>query len=885
MSETVISLKEISKDDLDTAGGKGANLGEMINTGFPVPKGFCITTKAFDDFFNMSNLYVEIHSLLKEIDYQDTAQLEKQCEIIRDKIKSKKLPNDIYQKIKTFLSEYSDSQSFAVRSSATAEDLPDNSFAGQQDTYLNVIGFDEICNSVISCFASLYNARAVSYRIKNSFEHAKIRLAVIVQEQIFSDFSGVMFTVDPISENRNILSINACFGLGESLVSGLVNADLYKLNKNTNLIIEKDIQKKELLIKSTKQGVIKETVAQDLQLSQVIDDNQILDLAELGKKIESHYQMPQDIEWAIYKNKLYITQSRPITTLYPLPKNFVENNSELKIYLSINHLQVMTETISPLGKDIFSNLLPFFTKEKDRKMLHIGGRIYAELNDVLHNNLTRKILSNFLKVADQQMALGFDRILKDEKFNFIYRKSIPLSDFKFLRKNILKPNNLITVIGNILNPEKQVAKKYLDYIEEKNSLIKVQLNKNTTSKQKFKFIKNSTPNIFKWVIPYAIKMVTGAISFAILQVLLKNKIDKQYFNQFSSGSEENVTTKMNLELGDIADIIKKNEYLYNYFIKTPAQDIFISLENIPEAKEFNFAFKDFIQKYGMRGQGEIDIAKERWKENPMMLIQIILGNLSDKEIGKHRIHFKNQQHLSQEAENIILEQSKKGIFGFIIYPLVKKLCIATREYMSIREHHKFFIVKILSIYKQGILEIATYLKEKKLISQESDIFYLYFDEIDQCLDNKNIDVKSLIEQRKKDFERYAHLNPPRILTSEGEKIIGKKDKSQNKNELSGNAVSSGIVEGIARVIFDPQKEVLKSGEILVTRFTDPAWTPLFIHAKALITEVGGLMTHGSVIAREYGIPAVVGVENATSIIKTGQKLRVDGDSGIIEIIG
>ena len=195
------------------------------------------------------------------------------------------------KKIKEFLNGYNDNQSFAIRSSATAEDLPDNSFAGQQDTYLNISGFNEIVNSVISCFASLFTARAVSYRIKNNFDHKIVKLSVIIQEQIFSEFSGVMFTVDPISENRNLLTVNACYGLGESLVSGLVNADLYKFDKVKNIITEKDIQKKELMIINTDYGVIKEKVADNLKKSQVINDSQILALAELGKKIENHYRV------------------------------------------------------------------------------------------------------------------------------------------------------------------------------------------------------------------------------------------------------------------------------------------------------------------------------------------------------------------------------------------------------------------------------------------------------------------------------------------------------------------------------------------------------------------------------------------------------------------
>lgn len=884
MNENIVLLKDVRQSDINKVGGKGANLGEMIHAGFPVPDGFCITTDAFDFYFTENNFYKDIDQILNKIDVQNTSDLETQCEIIRNKIKSKKLPIQISNQIKQILDNYNPDQSFAVRSSATAEDLPDNSFAGQQDSYLNIKGFENICDSIISCFASLFNARAVSYRIKNQFSSTKIKLAVIIQEQIHSDYSGVLFTVDPISENRNVLTINACFGLGESFVSGLVNADMYQFNKKTHQIIQKDIQNKEIMIKSTDHGVIKEKINSDISNSQVLSDMQIADLSHLAIKIENHYQKPQDIEWAIYNKKIYITQSRPITTLYPLSPTYSINDDKPKIYFSINHLQVMTEPISPLGKDIFAGILPFYTNNKDKKILHIGGRIYADINDALSNNITRKIVSNLFKVADQNMGNTIKQILKNDKYSFLLNAEKPFSEFTFLRKKIIRPKNIIKILNNIFYPDKNISEDYLSYIEEKTALIKLQLKRSGNSKQKLYKIQSIMNNMFNMIIPFAFKMFTGFFGLFLLTVLLKNKVDKQYFNQLASGSEGNIITEMNLELGDIADLIKKDNDLYDFFINNSAEYIYEKLEKLPDSKEFNKAFKKFLYKYGMRGQAEIDIARQRWKDNPIMLIQMIIGNLYDKEIGKHNTHFKNQQEISKQAEVVILNASKKGLSGFILYPLVKKIISLIRNYISIREHHKFFLVNIITTFRNSFLEIGDDLVSKNLIVNKEDIFYLYIDQIKNCIE-KNTDVKQLIKNRKIEFEKYKNYNPPRIITSEGEKIVAKNNKFTDEKTLVGISVSSGITEGVAKVIFDPQKEVLNSGEILVTRFTDPAWTPLFIHAKALVMEVGGLMTHGSVVAREYGIPAVVSVDNATDFIKTGQKIRVDGDSGIVEIIG
>ncbi len=383
MNSYVLSFKEIKSNNLSKVGGKGLNLGELSKiAGIEVPDGFCVTTDAYKKVMDKND---ELHDLIDKLSKTkatERGQIVTLSESIRNIIEHFKMPQDVEEEITRELSKYENNQGFAIRSSATAEDLPHASFAGQQDTYLNIIGKKDILNHIVRCWASLFTDRAVTYRIQNGFDHRKVLLSVVIQKMILSEASGIMFTADPMTSDRKTLSIDAGFGLGEALVSGLVNPDIYKIRDGK--ITGKTLGTQQFQLKPDQNGGVKEIqLGKEMKPNTVLSDSQILTLALAGKKIEAHFGAPQDIEWCQVNNKFYIVQSRSITTLFPLPE--VTSAKEPRVYMSIGHTQMMTDTIKPLG-------MSFFEMLTDSVMEKIGGRIYADITHDLSSAMGKNRL-------------------------------------------------------------------------------------------------------------------------------------------------------------------------------------------------------------------------------------------------------------------------------------------------------------------------------------------------------------------------------------------------------------------------------------------------------------------------------------------------------------
>ena len=345
MSAYVMHFNEVDRTNLPEVGGKGANLGEMSKAGFPVPSGFCITTSAYRDFIAASNEIERFLDLLDQLKPNQQDEISKLGKLIRGHLLTIPIPQTIESSILDAWKIIGEEKAYAVRSSATAEDLPTASFAGQQDTYLNVKGADQLLQAVRKCWSSLFTDRAIIYRIKNGFSHRSVYLSIVVQQMIFPEVSGLMFTVDPVTGHRNTISIDASFGLGEALVSGIVSADSYQVREGQ--IVKKQIaEKKKAVYPVTEGGTVTRELAPELQNKQALSDDKILELAQFGQRIEKHYCSEQDIEWCLADDRFYILQSRPITTLYPIPKTY---RNGLHVFLSIAHLQMMTDAMKPMG--------------------------------------------------------------------------------------------------------------------------------------------------------------------------------------------------------------------------------------------------------------------------------------------------------------------------------------------------------------------------------------------------------------------------------------------------------------------------------------------------------------------------------------------------------
>ncbi|MFC4801872.1 phosphoenolpyruvate synthase [Neobacillus sp. GCM10023253] len=866
MSSLVLEFQEVDKTQHLLVGGKGLNLGELSKIeGLQVPEGFCVTTVAYKKAIDQNEKFQALLDQLTRLKVEDLKQIGEISRKIRQILMQVEIPSDVACAVTHYLSQFGEEHAYAVRSSATAEDLPHASFAGQQDTYLNIIGKEAILQHISKCWASLFTDRAVIYRMQNGFDHKQVNISVIVQRMVFPQASGILFTADPISSNRKLLSIDASFGLGEALVSGLVSADCYKVQEEE--IVDKMIATKKLAIYGRKEGGTKtQPIGPEQQKTQTLTDQQILQLAHIGRQIEAYFGCPQDIEWCLMDDTFYIVQSRPITTLFPIPE---VNDQENHVYVSVGHQQMMTDPIKPLG-------LSFFLLTTPAPMRKAGGRLFVDVTQQLASPVSRNMLLN---------AMGqHDPLMKDALMNIIERGDfiVSLPDDKKEPSPSRGNTDMLAQIENNPSIVSDLIKRSQTSIEELKQNIQTK-----SGLDLFDFILEDIQELKKILFDPQSSAVFMAAMNASLWVNEKMNEwlgEKNAADTLSQSVPNNITSEMGLALLDVADVIRPYPVIIDYLQHVKNDHFLDELVKFDGGQEARDAFFAFLNKYGMRCAGEIDMTRTRWGEKPTTLVPMILGNIKNFEpnAGKHKFEQGRQQALKKEQE--LLDRLKQLPDGEQKAKETKRMIDLIRNFIGYREYPKYGMINRYFVYKQALLKEAEQLVKAGVIQEKEDIYYLTFEELLDAVNTNKLDYQ-IITKRKDEYKLYEKLTPPRVITSDGEIATGKYKRENLPTEaILGLPVSSGVIEGRARVILNMEDADLEDGDILVTTFTDPSWTPLFVSIKGLVTEVGGLMTHGAVIAREYGLPAVVGVENATKLIKDGQRIRVHGTEGYIEIL-
>jgi len=873
MGVYILALPDIKKEMLAEAGGKGVNLAELSRLdGVEVPEGFCVTTSAYKEAIAGNSRLNELLAQISVLKAEDRELIKENSSQIRRVIGQAELPEDAATQVLQALSIYGADAAYAVRSSATAEDLPGASFAGQQDTYLNIKGASEILRHIVKCWASLFTERAVTYRIQNGFDPRKVSLAVIIQKMAEPTASGIMFTADPLTSDRKTLSIDAGFGLGEALVSGLIDPDIYKVRDGRIVGKRIGIQQIEILAVPDG-GTARQAVEAKRQRGQTLSDGQILQLAALGRRIEAHFGCPQDIEWCCSDDRFQIVQSRPITTLSPLPQS--ADPKKPRVFISIGHLQMMTDAIKPLGISFFEPLAGFALDKA-------GGRVFADVTHDLASIIGRKRLVLATGKQDPLMQSALKQLLEDKTF----LASLPHGK-RNLQGGVFTLASIIETIKITRRNDPSIIPQMLAGFEKEVAEVDRQLAK-LSGEQIFEFITQDRKKLL--AMAYDPRML-GAIFAALLASDSINKSVEKWLGEknasdiLSKSVEHNVTTEMGFALCDVADTARNYPTVLEYLAHEPGdENFFTELAKLPGGKETGEAFKVFLYKYGMRCPGEIDITRARWEERPTQLIPMLLNNIRVLKPGEHIARFQKGRQEAKEKESEIIRRLKEMPGGSKKAKKLQKSISLLRNFSGCREYPKYYIVRRYQAYKKALLKEAAGLVEQGVIKEPEDIFYLYLDELRQAVRTKRLDY-SVIAARKADYVLYARLTPPRVITSEGfVPPSGPFAGDAPAGALTGIPVSGGVAEGRARVVSSVNEARLEEGDILVTRFTDPSWTPLFVTVKGLVTEVGGFTTHGAVITREYGLPAVVGVENATKLIRDGQRIRVNGTEGYVEIL-
>ncbi|KAB7676024.1 phosphoenolpyruvate synthase [Bacillus sp. B1-WWTP-T-0.5-Post-4] len=868
MSSFVLDFQEIEKTQLFLVGGKGLNLGELSNIqGIQVPEGFCVTTVGYEQAIGKNGAFQTLLNQLAMLKIEERDRIGEISKQIREVIMAVEIPVDVVESVAHYLSHFGDEHAYAVRSSATAEDLPYASFAGQQDTYLNIIGKENILQHIKKCWASLFTDRAVIYRMQNGFDHNQVSICVVIQKMVFPEASGILFTADPITSNRKVLSIDASFGLGEALVSGLVSADNYKVKEDE--IVEKVIATKKLAIYGRKEGgTERKKIAPNQQKFQTLTEQQILQLARIGRQIEAYFGCPQDIEWCLVDDTIYIVQSRPITTLYPIPE---VNDGENHVYISVGHQQMMTDAMKPLG-------LSFFLLTTSAPMCKAGGRLFVDATQRLASPASRDYLINTLGKSDPLIRDALTTVIERE--NFIELLSDDEKE-KDLSKKVPpassqpQPENDPEIVTNLIKNSESSIEELKRNMQTKSGVDVLDFILEDIQQLK-KVLFNSQS--------IAIIMAGMNASSWINEKMEQWLGEKNAADVLSQSVQHNITSEMGLALLDVADVIRPYPEVIAYLQHVEDDSFLDELIQFKGGEKVRDAIGAFLSKYGMRCSGEIDITKTRWSEQPATIIPMILNHIRDFEYGASKRKFEEGLQEALKKEEELLERLQHLPDGEQKVEETKRMICNLRNFIGYREYPKYGMIHRYFIYKQALLKEAEKLVQNNVLNEIEDIYYLTFEELYEVVRTNKLDYK-IIHKQKNAYKLYEKLTPPRVITSDGEIITGKyKRENLPAEAIVGLPVSSGVVEGRARVILNMEDANLEEGDILVTAFTDPGWTPLFVSIKGLVTEVGGLMTHGAVIAREYGLPAVVGVENATKLIKDGQRIRVHGTEGYIEVL-
>jgi rifampicin phosphotransferase len=859
----VLGLQEVDETQVAVVGGKGAQLGGLSRIdGIRVPAGFCVTTDAFRRIMTEAPLIDDRLVQLSRLNPDDREAIRTLSAEIRRTIEEVAIPDDLAAAITRALAQPGEQAAYAVRSSATAEDLPTASFAGQQDTYLNIVGPAAILQHVSRCWASLFTERAVTYRQRHGIDHRTVHMAVVVQRMVFPQAAGILFTADPVTGNRKVASVEASYGLGEALVSGLVNADVYQVRDGE--VAAKTVGAKRLAIYASPAGGTQEqAIEPERQGQPALTDTQVVRLAQLGRRIEAHFGRPQDIEWCLVDDDFQIVQSRPITTLFPIPES---GDRENRVYLSVGHQQMMTDAMKPLG-------LSFWQLTTPVPMAEAGGRLFVDVTQRLASPTSRAAFLELMGKSDPltrdavQTILerdGFVRPLPDEgpPRPLAGGPAAPIeTDPAIVTDLIGRSEASVAAAARDIRTKSGVA--LLDFIQADIQELR-RILFDPRSHQVFMSAMEAT-----WWLNEQLEAWLG---------------EKNAADTLTQSVPHNITSEMGLALLGVADVIRPHPDVVAFLQHVEDDGFLDELPKLAGGREARDAIEAWLDQYGMRCVGEIDITRPRWRERPATLVPMILGNVRNFEPGAGQRRFEQGRQEAWQKEQELLERLRALPDGERKAYETKQKIDRVRTFIGYREYPKYGMVSRYFVYKQALLKEAERLVRAHVLRAKEDVFYLTFGELHDVVRTNRVDDQ-LIGQRKDAFRCYQTLTPPRVLTSDGEAIAGAyRRDNMPAGALIGLPVSAGTVEGRARVILDMAQADLEPGDILVTAYTDPSWTPLFVAIAGLVTEVGGSMTHGAVIAREYGLPAVVGVVDATRLIPDGQRIRVHGTDGYVEIL-
>jgi rifampicin phosphotransferase len=879
----IYQLNQTGIPDLKAVGGKGLSLISMTKNKFPVPDGFILSSSFFSPWFELlkrttswkdfiestdSNIAAICSSLKKETEKMVFSQTQKNA--LEKALKKLEINSaNIKSKSQELL--------FAVRSSSPEEDLEGASFAGEYETMLGV-NISCINEAIKSVFASCLDERVFKYKKEHGFNPFTPDIAVIIQNQVASESAGVIFTLNPLNNCYDEAVINANFGLGESVVGGQVTPDQYIIDKTNLKILEKKLGTKEsTIILSKTGGVIAEKIIGSEQFC--LSDNQIMEITNMAKKIETVFNKPMDLEWTFANNNLFLLQARPITSWIPLSEDMQTKPGEKRnLYLdSFLTQQGNQNAFSILGLEIYE------IAQKSAFLHSLGSDKIIGKNGVAFNSGGRSYmhLSNYFKIIGKKQSI---RLLETQdilSFKIVMKMNI--KEFIPLKKPSALKGFILNMMKSGISSVKPMLKAYrkpAEYLElllaeaEKCTSI---LNKSFSDNLQIdQFIEktNSAMTDFNFQVSLPAILATEIARMNLKKLFKKMSTEvKEKIVFLEQALPNNVTIEMGLDMFKLSQFQEIAAFGLG-------KDFVQSLDSNSLSENFMTEWNSFMDKYGFRCPGELDLAVVRFSETPEKFFYQLKDLSSNTEINNNpqAIYLKGIKN-REETEKMLkglLSAGKKKKFDKYYNILLK--------FAAYREIPKYYSIMRLNLIRRLALKIGKKWKEEGRFFTKEQIFDLKVSDIVNGINNKTININEIAKKNIQFLKKIRNLHKfPRIIDSRG-KIFRSTGTQINETTIKGEPISPGKVRGFVKVLITPDEKPLLPGEILVTRATDPGWTPLFLNAGGIVLEVGGLLQHGALVAREYCKPCIAGIEDVTTVLKDGQEIEIDGSDGTIHLL-
>jgi phosphohistidine swiveling domain-containing protein len=867
-----LALADVKADMLEIAGGKAVNLGILLRAGFRVPDGKCVTTAAYTRVVG-DRLAPVTERLCKAAG--DPAALDQLAAEARDIVLAAPVPPDVLDAVRR-----TELGPVAVRSSATAEDLPFASFAGQQDTYLNVVGADAVLDAVRRCWASLWTDRAVAYRSANGIDHATARLAVVVQQMVQAEVAGVMFTANPVTGRRGEIVVDASPGLGEAVVSGAVNPDHFVVDVGARRVLHRRLGDKRTSTRARPSGGVEQVPGTRSGAS--LTDSQLEELAALGAEVEAAYAAPQDIEWALdAQGRYWLTQARPITTLYPVP----EGRGGPRVFFSVNVAQGVYRPLTPAGAAAIEAISTSVARlwgitvsdplGGAPAVTMAAGRLFVDVTTPLRNPVGRLLLPRVLDVMEARSATLLRALSDDPRF-----APVPSSRWDAVGPlaGVAAASRLpFRLLSALADPDAAHRR-----VDEVGAALRGRLHPppDATPIERLEHVERLLPREFA---PLALELLpragAGFVALGLAAWLLGGRRRPGELSTVMRSLPGNVTTEMDLALWRLAQEIGRDPDSAALVRLAPVDDLVDRYHAGTLPPAVHRGLRAFLRSYGDRSVAEIDLGLPRWREDPSYLFGVLAGYLSlDDDATAPDAVFRRGRLEAEEMVDTLAERAG-GIRG----QLVRLALGRARALAGLRELPKFHLVTMLASARRELLTVGADLERRELLDSADDVFFLDLREVGQSL--AGVPFTDTVRSRRAEYAReLRRRHVPRVLLSDGtEPEAVAQVTPPDDGAMHGTAASAGAVTARATVVLDPHRVRLEPGRILVCPSTDPGWTPLFLTAGGLVMEMGGANSHGAVVAREYGIPAVVGVPGATDAISTDDEVTVDGTSGTVRV--